>query len=156
MIDKKGKLFGVINFIDFLCILLVVAIALFLTTRNKKATIVDAEKVVTVKFFGEDVANYISEVVKVGDRLEDESKNLFLGTIKQVNISDSVVYSIDQNGNSVKSKKEGYNAIEVIAELKAQTFENGIIIEGNKYGVGHSLTVRAGKGVVWGRISGLD
>lgn len=156
MIDNKGKLFGIINFIDFLCALLIIAVALFLTTRNKKATIVQSEEVITVKFFAEDVANYVTDVVKVGDRLEDESKNLFLGNITQVNIKDASVYSVDENGKSVKSKKEGYNSIEIVAELKTQPFENGILVEGNKYGVGHSLTVRAGKGKIYGRVSGLD
>ena len=161
IIDKDAKVFGKINIIDLCIILAVIAAAIFaalMLTGGNTVTVVNAteEKNIEMKFYVEDVENFRVEAMKVGDNLYDDSKNLFLGKITNLDIKDAVIFNADTQGITVKSNKEGYSSMEITTELKATPFENGILIAGNRYGVGHSLTIRAGKSFIYLRISGVE
>ena len=161
IIDKDAKLFGKINIIDFFIILAVFAVAVFAFLKlsgGSSVTVINSteEKTIEMKFYVPDVENFRVEAMAVGDNLYDDSKNLFLGKITNLDIQDAAIFNADAQGNTIKSNKEGYSSMEITTELRATPFENGILIAGNRYGVGHSLTIRAGKSFIYLRISGVE
>lgn len=157
MIDKKGKLFGIVNVIDLFIVLAVVVAVAFISNKFLNKTVVSADTpTFVVKFYTEEVADYVASQIKVGDKVEDEGKNLSLGTVTDVKTEKGFVYSPNSDGQIVKSYKEGYNSQEITIELKAQSFEHGFVLGGNKYTVGHSLTVRAGNAKIYLRISSIE
>jgi hypothetical protein len=79
-----------------------------------------------------------------------------LGRISQVNKAPGYVFNPDANGNVVKSFKEGYNSVEIISKVQARPYSNGVIIQESKYEVGYIITVRAGMGKLFGKVSGLE
>ncbi|MDR2898984.1 MAG: DUF4330 domain-containing protein [Clostridiales bacterium] len=158
MIDSDAKLFGKINIIDFVLLLALigaVALGAYTLLRGNGPVIASGGQTedYVLKFYVEEVEDFTAQGLNVGDNLYDDSKNLFLGVITGLDIQPAVVYNPNQNGETVKSAKEGYNSVEITTELKAQPFENGVLINGNRYGVGHSLTIRAGKSFIYLRIS---
>lgn len=159
LIDKDGRIFGKINIID-LCILLaiVAGAAFFAFKMQKSGEIVPTaqQKKYEMKFYVEQVESFVVNGVKEGQGIYDDSKSQSLGKITNVTIGDSIEFNPDKNGILVSSAKEGYNKMEITSELTAVPFENGIMINGNKYGVGHSLTIRAGQSVCFMRISGIE
>ena len=159
LIDKDGKLFGKINIIDFAIILVLIGAVIFIFMKlNKSGEIVPAaaQKQYELKVYVAEVESFVTKGMKVGDTLYDDSKNMPLGVITDIAVDDSVDFNPDTTGKLVKSGKEGYNSIEITSELMATPFDNGIIISGNKYGIGHSLTIRAGQSICFMRISGLS
>jgi len=156
IIDKDAKLFGKINIVDFCIILVIIAAAVFVAIKLKGgSTVTVVEKPIEMKFYVPDIEDFRVEAMAVGDNLYDDSKNLFLGKITNLDIQEAAIFNADAQGNTIKSNKEGYSSVEITTELKATPFENGILIAGNRYGVGHSLTIRAGKSFIYLRISGI-
>jgi hypothetical protein len=159
MIDKNGKIFGLINAFDFLAALAVVAAAGFLLLRKPDVAAtaaVNTDKLIKISVYAEDVATFVGDSIIVGDRLEDADKDVYMGKITILDLREGYAYVNDAEGIVHKSVKEDSYSITVTAEVMAQVTETGVVLAGNKYGVGHSLTVRAGKGKFYGKVSEIE
>lgn len=157
MIDKNGKIFGLINAIDFVAALALAGAAVFFLLRKPEAAVAaPTDQLIKISVSSEDVADFVGESIFAGDRLEDSDKDVYMGKITAVNLSEGYAYVNDAEGIVHKSVKEGAYSITVTAEVMAQVTETGVVLAGNKYGVGHSLTVRAGKGKFYGKVSGIE
>lgn len=106
LINKEGKIFGKINILDFIAIVVVLFLILlsFLKISNKelsdlsvKDQIVDVE----VEAYIVTDAGYL-DVIKVGDQL-GETKHYLESTIEEVEIMPVEVTNLDKDGNSVVS-----------------------------------------------------
>lgn len=88
IIDKKGKLFGLINVIDLLVILCVIAIIAVGAKRLKSSTTVgsvESKKGVVYAQISE-VRKATVDGVKVGDPLYDYDKGTYIGKISKVDV----------------------------------------------------------------------
>ena len=161
IIDKDAKVFGKINIID-LCIILAVmgatAFALMQFRGDGAPAIIAAPETreFTLSFFVEEVENFRVEGINIGDALFDDPRNLFLGNVIYLDVQDAIVWNADRYGNTVRSNKEGHSSLEITTRLTATPTDHGIQVAGNRYGIGHSLTVRAGRSFIFMRISGLE
>ncbi|MCL1863012.1 MAG: DUF4330 domain-containing protein [Defluviitaleaceae bacterium] len=157
---KDGKIFGLVNIIDLLIIIALVGAAVFGVWQFNAGRGVVFAPVETrefiISFFTEEVEDFTAFAVEVGDSVVDHGRNVPLGTVTAVEVADARVWNADQYGVAVASPKPGFSSIEISARLTAQPTEHGIIIAGNRYGIGHSLAVRAGRGTIFMRISGLE
>lgn len=106
LIDKEGRMFGKINILDFIAIILVLFLIFlsFLKIMNKelsdlsvKDEIVDVE----VEAYIVIEKGYL-DVIKVGDQL-GETKHYLESTIEEVEILPVEVTNLDKNGNVVVS-----------------------------------------------------
>ena len=153
MIDKNGKLFGKINIIDLVIILvLVIAIAVggMFFIRNRKT---EAQtQTLIIKFYTEEVSDFVIEKVKVGDALYDADKSVDMGVITNIEINDSVTYGSISEGEYETVAKEGYSSAVITGEVVAQKNALGALIGGQQYGVGHSMVLRAGDAKIYLRV----
>ncbi len=158
LIDKKGKLFGLINIIDLFVIIVFIAVACFGYTKVASGSVAnkDTAKTFVMKFYVEEVPKYVIDSINLGDSVEDELKAIKLGKVVDIKTSEGYEYVPTANGELKKGIKEDYYSCEIISELTATPFENGLLIEGNKYGVGHTFVIRAGKGKIYLKISGIE
>ncbi|MCL2564599.1 MAG: DUF4330 domain-containing protein [Defluviitaleaceae bacterium] len=160
IIDKDAKVFGKINIIDLCIVFAVIGIAAFIFMQFRGGTpVVIAQpetREFTLSFFVEEVENFRVEGISIGDALFDDPRNLFLGNVTYLDVQDAIVWNADRYGNTVRSNKEGHSSLEITTRLSATPFEHGIQIAGNRYGIGHSLTVRVGRSFIFMRISGLS
>lgn len=154
---RQGKLFGKINIIDLLLILVVLlAVAFFAAKNLDDGTAVSTGEGVRMEFYAEEVPDYAANAVKVGDILTDDTGNIHLGVVTAVEVEDAVAYSTNSQGEVVASPKQGYASIRITGEGSGRLYDHGVIVSGSKYGIGHSFTLRAGLGKFWLRVSGIE
>ena len=158
IIDNKGKLFGKINVIDFLLILVVVLAVAFFAVKMLGPTdgTTAKDELIRVEYFAEEVSDFVVDCINVGDSLTDDAGNIDLGTIIDIETGPSQSYGTDANGEWVLSSREHFKSLRIISEVKGRITPYGAEIEGSPYGVGHSMTLRAGTGKVWIRVSGIE
>jgi len=158
IINKKGKLFGIINIIDLAIILVVIAAVVVGAPRflgNTGIVTTGTQETIVVRFFAEDSPTYAIEAVEIGTPLVDDTRVITLGTIIEINRGDAIVTDLT-TGFRVPGDNHDHSSVEIVARTTAGELANGLIISGNQYGVGQSLTVRAGNARLFGRISGFE
>ena len=158
---KEGKIFGKINIIDLLIVLGLIGAVAFVALQFRGGGGVpffaqDEQREFYIRFFAEEIEDFTVNSIEVGDIVIDSLRNVPLGTVTALDIRDARVWNADQDGNTVQSNKDGFSSIEITARLTAPPDPHGIMIAGNRYGVGHSLTIRAGRAVLSLRVSGLE
>lgn len=157
-IDQKGKLFGKINIIDLAIILVIVAVIgvlgfKFLAPAQSGGV---SQGVCEVKYYIEEVSDFVSEKVNIGDKLMDEAKNVSLGVITNVELSDAVSYGTDAQGKWVKSSKPDYKSMIITSEVNATKYDHGMIVGASKYYVGHTFVLLAGEAKLYLRVYDIN
>ncbi|MCL1846037.1 MAG: DUF4330 domain-containing protein [Defluviitaleaceae bacterium] len=158
---KDSKLFGKINIIDLVLIIGLVGAAIFggYQFRRGESIIAPTEThMFYVSFFAEEVEGFTAEVLRgnAGVNVFDHSRGVFLGTLESYDIQPAIIWNADHAGNTVQSDKPGFNSVTLTARIEAVSSEHGFLVAGNRYGVGHSLAVRAGGAHIFVRVSGLE
>lgn len=147
---KNGKLFGKINIIDFLVVLVILvgiaAVAAFLFIPR------GAGDELVMKFMIEEVDAFVADKVKVGDELYDESFSLDLGYVTAVEKGPSVSYIENAKGGYTRISKEGLYSMVITGEVMGEKTSLGAEIGGKKYGVGHTFVLRAGDAKLYLRV----
>ena len=101
----------------------------------------DKELIYSVRF--EDVRDYTSNFLRVGDRLYDKATNANLGKIIDVDIQPFYVGQMDAEGNSVHAQKEGRNCAVVTLRARCTETEDSYYIDGkNELKVGAELLIK--------------
>ncbi|MCL1884225.1 MAG: DUF4330 domain-containing protein [Defluviitaleaceae bacterium] len=157
---KDSKLFGLVNIIDLFIVIGLIGVVIFgiyqFSAGDGIVAIAPETRTFEISFFAPEIESFSAEALRVGATVFDHGRNVSLGTVTEVNIDEAMIWNADQYGNTVLSNKEGFSSVEVIAVLDAVPSEHGITIAGNRYGIGHSLAIRAGQAIIFGRISGLE
>lgn len=161
MAEKKKFKFNIIDVIVLVVLIAAICFAgykLFFDRMGNNAGQKEQELSYTVEFFCEESPTFSAELVQVGDQLVDEYMDVPLGTVTSVELAPSVSYASNAEGQWVKSTKEGYSSVKITADLsfRGAPYAHGFQVETFKYGVGHSLTFRAGKAKLYGRVSAIE
>lgn len=151
MTEQKKKF--KVNIIDLAIVLIIVLAAAFVAIKfmSSNSIAVSGSKYV-VTYYADECPDYSAKSVQVGDPISDEQKNISLGTVTDVKLGPSDSYGVADDGRYVKSSKDGYNSVYITTEVEGADYEHGVIVSSTKYGVGHSLTVRAGKAKIYLRV----
>ncbi|MCL2187393.1 MAG: DUF4330 domain-containing protein [Defluviitaleaceae bacterium] len=157
MIDRDAKILGKVNIIDALIILVLVgALAFGIYQFRGGGGIIGGEmRTFYITFFTEATENFIVEGMSIGDNLFDHARGLLLGAVTEIDIADAIVWNADQHGNAVRSSKEGFSSLRVTARINGTPSDHGVLVAGNRYGIGMNVPIRAGQSAVLTRISGL-
>ena len=153
-----SKKIGKFNVVDIIIILVVIVAVAFVGIRFLKPATNPGGKAtspVIVEFFVEETPDYAASIVKVGDKIFDEVKNVTLGTVDTVVVEPSVFYAVNANGEVVKTDKEGYNSVRITAKVEGIIGDNGVVIGVTNYGVGHTMTFYAGHAKLYGKVSAI-
>ena len=101
MIDKNGKLFGKINIIDLLIVLVVIAALVLVATRmftpGEKGERVESTKV-TLTYVAVDALIGAGEAINVGDPVYEDTTNIELGTVTSVQYEEAYQYQAGPGG----------------------------------------------------------
>ena len=83
MIDEKGRLFGKVNLIDLIIVIIIIAALAFLGVKflGPESTAANTQKAV-VSFYYEECPNYVADQLKAGDSVWDSGDNVTIGTVK--------------------------------------------------------------------------
>lgn len=125
LIDKKGKLFGLINAID-LCIIVVIVViiagAVYKFKFMDKTSNTAAMQNVTYTVKIEKIRNYVFDNVEVGDELFDKTSGNDIGKIVKVDSEQATENIQLNNGTYIKGNVE--NRINVILTVEAPAVKN--------------------------------
>ena len=154
MIDKNGKLFGKINIIDFVVIVVIVAaIAMLgvsrLSKRGAETVTIPDGKSAYITFYAEEIPEYVAEKLEEGSKVYDVDMKTYLGDVVSFEVEPSVTFSTNTEGDSVLTTKEKYKSVKITAKVNGTPNDYGILVDDNQYGVGHSMTIRAGSAKIY-------
>lgn len=159
MIDKNGKLFGKINLIDLLIILVVLLAGAFLALRatgvvgsNESAQAVP----VRISFYGTEVPNYVVESLEVGSTVYDYNEDLVMGVTESFEAGEPLGYMVDDLGETHKVVLEGHSSLTLTALCDAVIGDYGVTIDGTIYGVGHTTVLFAGQSKMYVKICAIE
>lgn len=157
MVDKNGKLFGKINLIDLLIVLVLIALVAFVALKVVDKSDESANLTqVRISFFGEEAPDYVANALEKGTTVLDSKENVTMGTIEDFEIGDPLGYDTDANGEVQQVIRQGYNSVSITAVGTGELTEHGVTIDGVLYGVGHTLTIYAGKAKLYLKVSGIE
>jgi len=157
IIDKDARLFGKINIIDFFLALALVGALIFGINfiRGGGGFIGGETREFIIGFHAPLVDNYIVDTIRIGDSAFDHILGNYLGVVYDVDIRDSIVWNADQYGNSVRSSQDGFSSVEVFIRITGTPGDHGVLVAGNRYGVGMNRAIRAGAAAIQMRVSYL-
>ncbi len=119
IIDDKGKLFGKISIVDILVVCLIlagIAGAYYKFGKSKTISLVSKPNKIEITFFTEDLPAYVGAGIKPGDIARDRVSGSAIGKVKEVVAGPDIFYSPNDQGQMVKSAKEGYVSLKVVVE----------------------------------------
>ncbi len=92
ILDERGRLFGVINIVDVIVIILAVVLICGIYIkfgRNDRTSASSGLETVTYELEIKAVRNGISDNLRPGDKIYDQDNGVELGTIKDVEVSEA-------------------------------------------------------------------
>ncbi len=153
---KDGKVFGRYNIIDFLVVVVLMlgiiigasaAVLKMYANRND-----DNNEVIVMKFYAEEVSDFVVEKLKLGGALMDVDKNISLGNATDIQINGSVTYGGITSGQYELVNKTGYKSVVITSEVEGFKNDLGVLVDNFQYGVGHSMTLRVGDAKIYLRV----
>ena len=122
MIDEKGRLFGKVNIVDLLIVIIILAAGAFLG----------------MKLLGPDSAVANTQKVRVTLYCEN---NVTLGYLTDWRTGDSKSAVTDVTGKVVEITREDYCSATLVCEGEGVMGTHGVTIGGTLYGAGQSMSV---------------
>lgn len=158
IIDEKGKLFGKLNIIDLVIILVLIAAIAFAGFKFLAPSMTASSSTGTaeVKFYIEEVSDFVADKIDIGDKLMDEGKNVSLGVVTDIEFGPAVSYGTNSEGAWVTSSREGYKSMILTGEVEATKFDHGMIVNASKYYVGHTFVLLAGEAKLYLRVYDIN
>ena len=145
-IDEKGRLFGRINVIDLLVLIIVIAAVCFALFRYVLPKAGDkVEEPFELVLYCHDTPEFTAKQIKQGDKVWDQSQDVELGTVKSVEIEPLMEAQAGPDGKSVLVENDWLVSVTLLLDSKGVLNEHGALIDGTLYGSGHTMTVFAGE-----------
>ncbi len=155
--DEKGRLFGKINIIDLLVIVVILAAICFavfryaLPDRDK-----GAEQACEMVLYCHDTPKFTAEQIKKGDVVWDQGTDLDLGTVKSFEILPLMETSAGPDGTSVTTESDWLVSVVLVLDSRGVKDEHGILIDDTLYASGHTMTVFAGEAKLYLKVRQLN
>lgn len=160
IIDKKGKLFGKINIIDLLIVLVLVAAVMVIGVRflrgGENAAKKEEPDVLRLTFYAEEVNDWVAEKVEVGDEMFDATYAQEIGVVTEVKTDAPETYGINDEGQYVPAPRDGFCSIQISGEVRGTKTDVGAEINEHLYGVGHSMVLYAGDAKIYLRLMDIE
>lgn len=140
IIDKNGRLFGLISFIDVLVILVILVLTIGIYCRffvlDKTAVNVDSETIQYSVVIDES-RQFVGENIQVGDKLFEGKNGIEIGTVTSIRITPAEVASTDMNGNYLLVPSEERYRVEM-------TIEGDMTKNGGRYYANRTYEINKG------------
>ena len=147
-----------INILDVLLLLVVIAAGIFVLTRDTVSVLpaTTSENTYIIRFYTPSVNDFVADHINIGDPVTDHLRDMSFGTITNIEVGEGLEFHPDSAGVLQASPRGGMISLEITSKVSAGALDNGLIIQGNRFAVGQSVTIRAGDSVLFLRISGLE
>lgn len=125
MIDKQGRLFGKINILDLIVIVVVVLIAgrVVYVKLNVPEIVAPPQDKVTIEFRGE-VLKPVAATVAVGQKVTDKRTGVYLGEIKEIETTPLPVAVAGANGEVIWADSPRHVEVRMVLANQGTITEN--------------------------------
>ncbi len=150
---KKGYKF---NIIDAVVIVAVIGVLAFVGVKlsGGSQSVVETHTY-EYTFTCPEVPEYVYEYIKVDAELSDSDKGDLFGKVTSFEKGESVTYAFNDDGEAVKSSKPDHISVTITAVGEGEQTGAGVKLNKGVYGVGHTITIKAGNAKLAGKISGI-
>ena len=152
MIDKNGKLFGKINIIDLLIILVLIAALVFIGLKvlapDSSSGETQSSKV-QIGFYAAQVEQGFENVFYEGAPLYEDLTNVSLGELTDWNIETEYQYQVNSEGENVMVEHTNNHFVKLTAEVNGTMASDGLHIGSSLYCVGAHYTIHVGTGKLY-------
>jgi hypothetical protein len=141
---EKGKLFGLLNIIDIIVILLVVAAVVGVGAKTsvlRKMTAKSTVSLVRTQVFIDDILPESAAVPQVGDIVRELSSGEELGVVKDVKVEDHVEKASDAQGNWHMNPVPGRKSVILTLEGDLAAYNNQFRVGTMNVKVGSKITI---------------
>jgi hypothetical protein len=160
MIDKSGRLFGKLNIIDLIFIILILAAAIFTMSKfgvfSPERISGGVEQKIRLTIYQEEANTFTVSNIKPGDPVSESFQNTNFGKVTGIEIGEPVNWGADQEGRQIATGRDGYSSVKIEIEAPGTVNSSGITISGVKYYVGQVLVIRVGTSTLYARIEGAE
>lgn len=153
---KNYKIFGKINIIDFLVVLILILAVLFGIYKVKGVLSSDNDVKIRFTFSSKEVSNFVIEKIEENCCICDDTNKSELGRCTSIEVSDSLSSIITDEGEWITTGKPDYSSLVLQSETTGKKLKNGVEIAGNDYLVGDFVVMRAGIAKVYIEITGIE
>ncbi len=145
MLDEKGRLFGKINIVDLLIVVIIIAAIAFIGLKYVLPAREDAQsgQPVTMVLYAESSKKYVVENLTAGVPVCDNGDKAVLGTLESWS-SDKYVERYTKDGMLFESAPEDTCIVELVVKGTGTKGDFGVTIDGSLYGIGHTMVVYCG------------
>jgi hypothetical protein len=157
LLDTRGRLFGVINVIDFLIVVLFVTfVSGFAYTRYFRNRVLETlvPRDIQVTFMVPTVRGPSIEAVSVGDRVVESKTNGYLGEVIAVSSEPADVVTQLPDGRYYEMPSTNRKDLYVVVEGPGKVTGNAIILGSQEVRIGAKVSIKtnlyAFESIVWG------
>lgn len=156
MEQKKWKF----NIVDVIVLVVLIAGIIFVGMRMFGSQDASAEnpdeQTYRVSFFAEAVPERAVQYLKVGNSACNGDMNMNLGTVVELEIGESIVYTAMPDGTMAKTSKDGYCSVSIVCELTGVQEEIGLKVGTYYLLAGHYMNVRSGNSQVYCCVTSIE
>ena len=159
MLDKNGKLFGKINIIDLLIILVIIAAAVFVGLRffGGNDNDMGTPQHIRATFFADDAPALLIGKGVMGTPVIDYDNANYLGSLTGYDTEDAYTYAYDsESGECVKVPEVNRCFLTITYEGDGYVTEDAMYVNGFQYSVGGTSVIRAGQIRVQCRLASIE
>lgn len=158
MIDKNGKLFGKINIIDLLIILVIAAALIFVALKvlapDNNSNAPQTSKV-QISFYATEIEPGFEDALTEDAPLYEDLTNISLGQLKSWTVEPCYEYQVGPNGDAVKVEIPNNYFANLTAEASGSVTSDGLHVGSGLYCVGAHYTIHIGTAKVYAECSGI-
>lgn len=158
IVGKNGKLFGKLNIVDILIIVILIGAVLAGGKALKKSNITTPftkTEDLQVEFFAEEAADTAAYAVKEGDPVREVIQNANFGRVSKVTVDKSISWAQTSNGEFVASTKTGLASIYIVTDAKGLMGNSGITIDNSVYYIGKTIELYVGNSYFKGKLTAV-
>ncbi len=157
LMDEKGRLFGKINIIDLIIIIvLIAALAVvgikILAPSGLSGSALTEKGSIEMQFYLEEANEWVVDKIKVGDTMTDGAHGKPIGVVTKVEKGAPIAWVANKDGEYVLSQREGFCSVTITGTVHGEKTANGVEIAGTLYGIGHSMVLHAGDAKLYLRV----
>ena len=159
IVDEKGRLFGKINLLDLLIVVVLIGIGLvvFYKMNNSKVInpFIQKDKVQTV-FYMEEIWENVAASIKEGEVVIDRVSGAVFGKVKSIDVFPSISFGTNIDGQLVTTTKQGYRGMRIIVEGEGVFSESRVVFGNNDFYINKSIEIRVGNTALWPKIESIS
>jgi hypothetical protein len=144
MLDDKGRIFGKISLVDLFALVVLAAVVFAVFQAAGRRPALEAERYIYISFFAPAMHDFAAQALLLDTRVMDDDGGTFLGSITDIEITESINFAPNRLGELVASPMYGHNFVTFTSRVHGRMAAAAAQLDGRLYAVGDEVHLWAG------------